>query len=143
MDFDANNLNKQANAIQKEIGAKKKVCTLPFRAQVRVADIGVFKAKENADDLVAEKLKLSNQAEALKKETKEFELRMRAKASGVGNIVGKDVPVSMTEVCRLCPGPVLRSLSGALKGRQRYSADMASGWTQRTSGEEGGHHAAP
>lgn len=53
----------------------------------------------------------------MKKETKEFELRMRAKASGVGNIVGKDVPVSMTEVRRLLPRPVSRPLNGARVGR--------------------------
>jgi hypothetical protein len=31
-------------------------------------------------------------------ETKDFELLMRIKASTVGNIVGKDVPISLTEV---------------------------------------------
>jgi hypothetical protein len=33
-----------------------------------------------------------------KKATKEYEIKMRAKASSVGNIVGPKVPVSMTEV---------------------------------------------
>jgi len=36
--------------------------------------------------------------EAKKKEAKEFEIKMRTKASTVGNIVAKDVPASLTEV---------------------------------------------
>ncbi|KAF5348073.1 hypothetical protein D9758_010043 [Tetrapyrgos nigripes] len=78
MDFDANGLSKQVNAVQKEISAKKK-------------------AKEPADDLVAKKKELDAQVEAQRKATKEFETKMRAKASTVGNIVGKNVPVSNTE----------------------------------------------
>ncbi|KAG9313797.1 serine-tRNA ligase, partial [Chiua virens] len=78
MDFELNGLNKQVNATQKEIGAKKK-------------------AKEPADDLVAQKKALDAQVEAKRKETREFELFMRQKASNVGNIVAKDVPVSLTE----------------------------------------------
>jgi hypothetical protein len=34
------------------------------------------------------------------KDAKEFELKMRAKASNVGNIVGKNAPTSLTEVRR-------------------------------------------
>ncbi|KAI0058342.1 serine-tRNA ligase [Artomyces pyxidatus] len=78
MDFEANGLSKQSNAVQKQIGAKKK-------------------AKENADDLLAEKKVLDAQVEAKRKEAREFEITMRQKASTIGNIVGKDVPVSMTE----------------------------------------------
>ncbi|KAI0686328.1 serine-tRNA ligase [Cytidiella melzeri] len=78
MDFEANNISKQVNAVQKEIGAKKK-------------------AKENADELVAKKKELDEQVLAKRAETKEFEQAMRQKASTVGNIVGKDVPVSLTE----------------------------------------------
>jgi len=55
-------------------------------------------AKESADDLVMEKKQLDAAVEAKTKETKEFEIVMRSKASTVGNIVGKDVPVSQTEV---------------------------------------------
>jgi len=55
-------------------------------------------AKEPADDLVATKKDLDAQVEAKRKETKEFEIKMRQKASTVGNIVGKNVPVSQTEV---------------------------------------------
>ncbi|ETW77326.1 putative seryl-tRNA synthetase [Heterobasidion irregulare TC 32-1] len=78
MDFDANSLSKQINAVQKQIATKKK-------------------AKENADDLVAEKKTLDAQVEAKRKEAREFELQMRQKASTIGNIVGKAVPVSQTE----------------------------------------------
>ncbi|KAK0498985.1 hypothetical protein EDD18DRAFT_1154782 [Armillaria luteobubalina] len=78
MDFEANGLSKQVNAVQKEISAKKK-------------------AKEPADELVARKKELDGLVVAKKAETKEFELKMRQKASTVGNIVGKTVPVSQTE----------------------------------------------
>jgi seryl-tRNA synthetase len=49
--------------------------------------------------LVVLKKKLDESADAKQKETKEFELKMRQRACTVGNIVGKDVPVSQTEVC--------------------------------------------
>ncbi|KAK0219657.1 hypothetical protein EDD85DRAFT_864139 [Armillaria nabsnona] len=78
MDFEANGLSKQVNAVQKEISAKKK-------------------AKEPADELVARKKELDGLVVAKKAETKEFEIKMRQKASTVGNIVGKTVPVSQTE----------------------------------------------
>ena len=54
--------------------------------------------KESADDLVAEKKEIDAQVEAKKKEAKDFEVMMRQKASRIGNIVGKNVPVSLTEV---------------------------------------------
>lgn len=47
---------------------------------------------------MAEKQRISAQVESRKKEAKELELQMRAKASTVGNIVGKGAPVSLTEV---------------------------------------------
>ncbi|KAK0194605.1 hypothetical protein F5146DRAFT_444137 [Armillaria mellea] len=78
MDFEANGLSKQVNAVQKEISAKKK-------------------AKEPADELVSRKKELDGLVVAKKAETKEFEIKMRQKASAVGNIVGKTVPVSQTE----------------------------------------------
>ncbi|KAG8216024.1 serine-tRNA ligase [Butyriboletus roseoflavus] len=77
-DYELNGLNKQVNAVQKEIGTKKK-------------------AKEPADDLVAQKKVLDAEVEAKRKETREYELLMRQKASNVGNLVAKDVPVSLTE----------------------------------------------
>ncbi|KAF4612657.1 hypothetical protein D9613_011734 [Agrocybe pediades] len=78
MDYDANILRKKVNEVQKEISAKKK-------------------AKQPADDLVAQKKEIDAQVEAKKKEAKEHEILMRQKASTVGNIVGKNVPVSLTE----------------------------------------------
>jgi len=44
------------------------------------------------------KKKLDETADVKQKETKDFELKMRQRASTVGNIVGKSVPVSQTEV---------------------------------------------
>jgi seryl-tRNA synthetase len=46
---------------------------------------------------VAVKKEIDAQVEAKKKEAKEFEIRMRNKAGTVGNIVGKNAPVSLTE----------------------------------------------
>ncbi|TFK31369.1 hypothetical protein BDQ12DRAFT_619013 [Crucibulum laeve] len=78
MDFETNALRKKVNEVQKEISAKKKT-------------------KQPADDLVASKKEIDAEVEAKKKESKEFEIKMRQKASTIGNIVGKDAPVSLTE----------------------------------------------
>lgn len=78
---------------------------------------------------MARKKELDAQVEAKRKETKEFEIKMRQKAGTVGNIVGKSVPVSQTEVSPsfLCtPTEIvenfsrtitLRSEHGILQGR--------------------------
>ena len=55
-------------------------------------------AKENADDLLAEKRAIDAQVDAKRKEAREAELAMRQKAGTIGNIVNKGVPVSQTEV---------------------------------------------
>ena len=47
---------------------------------------------------MASKKELDAEVEANRKRAKEFEVMMRQKTSTVGNIVGKDVPVSQTEV---------------------------------------------
>ncbi|KAH9974264.1 serine-tRNA ligase [Lactifluus volemus] len=78
IDFDANQLSKQSNALQKQIGLKKK-------------------AKENADDLLAEKRAIDAQVDAKRKEARDAELAMRHRAGTIGNIVSKGVPVSQTE----------------------------------------------
>ncbi|KAJ7231467.1 hypothetical protein B0H12DRAFT_1205058 [Mycena haematopus] len=78
MDFDANQTKKEANTVQKQISEKKK-------------------AKEPTDDLVAAKKELDAKVDTIRKDAKEFEAKMRQKASTVGNIVGKSVPVSQTE----------------------------------------------
>lgn len=64
----------------------------------------IFQAKEPADDLVEVKKEIDTQVEEKKKEAKEFEIKMRQKASTVGNIVGKNAPVSLTEVRNLQMG---------------------------------------
>jgi len=91
-----------------------------------------FQAKEPADDLVAQKKALDAQVEAKRKETRECELLMRQKASNVGNLVAKDVPVSLTEVhillCSVVHYPKAHTI-----GRQRDTTDMASRWSQRSS----------
>jgi seryl-tRNA synthetase len=56
-------------------------------------------AKENADDLLAEKRAIDAQVDAKRKDARDAELAMRQKASTIGNIVNKSVPVSQTEVC--------------------------------------------
>ena len=60
-------------------------------------------AKENADDLLAEKRAIDAQVDAKRKDARDAELAMRQKASTVGNIVNKGVPVSQTEVCQSFP----------------------------------------
>ena len=57
-----------------------------------------MQAKENADDLLAEKKAIDAQVDAKRKEAREAELAMRQKAGTIGNIVNKGVPVSQTEV---------------------------------------------
>jgi seryl-tRNA synthetase len=48
---------------------------------------------------MAQKVKLDAQVVEMEKSVAEEERLMRAKATTIGNIVGKDVPVSQTEVC--------------------------------------------
>lgn len=50
---------------------------------------------------MATKKELDAQVEDKKKESKEFEAKMRQKASTIGNIVGKDAPISQTEVSEI------------------------------------------
>ncbi|KAF7319493.1 Serine-tRNA ligase [Mycena chlorophos] len=78
MDFEASNVAKESNALQKQIGLKKK-------------------AKENADELVEQKKALDAKVDGMRKASKEHEAKMRLKASTIGNIVAKNVPVSQTE----------------------------------------------
>jgi seryl-tRNA synthetase len=59
--------------------------------------------------LLEQKKKIDAEVDAKRKEAKEFEVLMRAKASTVGNIVGKNVPVSQTEVCYFFPCSGIKS----------------------------------
>jgi seryl-tRNA synthetase len=45
--------------------------------------------------------------DAKRKEARDAELAMRQKASTIGNIVNKSVPVSQTEVCQVIPAQSL------------------------------------
>ncbi|CAE6525808.1 unnamed protein product [Rhizoctonia solani] len=76
--FETNQVKKQLNAVQKEITAKRK-------------------AKEPADEFMAEKTKLEAKIAEMEKVADEEERLMRAKAATIGNLVNKDVPVSQTE----------------------------------------------
>ncbi|KAF7366643.1 Serine-tRNA ligase [Mycena sanguinolenta] len=67
MEFDAARAKKEVNDIQKEISAKKKV-------------------KEPADDLVAAKKELDVKVDAIRKDAKELEAKMRQKASLDDNV---------------------------------------------------------
>ncbi|KAH7103809.1 serine-tRNA ligase [Auriculariales sp. MPI-PUGE-AT-0066] len=78
LDFGVQGVQRESNALQKEIGLKKK-------------------NKENADELVAKRKTLEDQIAELKKTALEAEQKMRARALAVGNIVGPKTPVSMTE----------------------------------------------
>lgn len=81
LDFKLNGLQKEGNAVQKEITARRK-------------------AKENADELMAKKTAVDKERAALEPQVKEAEAKMRAKAGEIGNIVGDKVPISQTEVSR-------------------------------------------
>ena len=101
VDFDANGLSKQSNALQKQIGLKKKARV--FVTITAIALIDLSQAKENADDLLTEKKAIDAQVDAKRKDARDAELAMRQKASTIGNIVNKGVPVSQTEVILVIP----------------------------------------
>lgn len=71
-------MGSKINAVQKQIGAKKK-------------------AKENADDLLEEKKQLEESKKKQEAEAHAKLLKLHAKAKTVGNYVYKDVPVSDNE----------------------------------------------
>jgi seryl-tRNA synthetase len=79
VNFESNQINKQINEIQKEIGKK-------------------FKAKEDPAELVAEKEKLTKSKDELVAKTKEAEIVWKTKLGSIGNIVHSSVPTSMDEV---------------------------------------------
>jgi seryl-tRNA synthetase len=77
--FEAERIKKEINAIQKQITQKKK-------------------AKEDADDLLKEKVKLDKDFVEMSKKAVDKEKEMTSKAATIGNIVDKDCHVSSTEV---------------------------------------------
>lgn len=88
-------------------------------------------AKESADDLVAAKKEIDAQVEAKKKEAREFEIKMRQKAGTIGNIVGKNAPVSLTEVSEDTIHQHKLIILQFEKGRQRNHPYMASSGGRR------------
>jgi len=76
--YDATQMGSKINAVQKQIGAKKK-------------------AKESADDLLEEKKQLEESKKKQEAEAAAKLLKLQAKAKTVGNYVYKDVPVSDNE----------------------------------------------
>ncbi|BGP40385.1 Cytosolic seryl-tRNA synthetase [Rhodotorula kratochvilovae] len=76
--FEVQQLQKEVNKLQKEIGMK-------------------MKAKENADELKAQKADLDKQIAGLNTKAQEQETTMRKKGGNIGNIVHESVPVSDNE----------------------------------------------
>lgn len=76
--YAATQIGSSINAIQKQIGQKKK-------------------AKESADELLAEKIELEKKKKAQEEEAAEKLKKLNTKAKSIGNYVYKDVPVSNTE----------------------------------------------
>jgi seryl-tRNA synthetase len=79
--FQQGEINKKLNAVQKDITAKKK-------------------AKEDAAELIAQKTALDKDKAEQQKVANDAEAALRAKVSGIGNLLHKDVPVSNDEVSR-------------------------------------------
>jgi seryl-tRNA synthetase len=77
--FELNGLQKESNAIQKDITARRK-------------------AKENADELMHRKAGVDYKIGELRPQVEGAEAKMRTKAGLIGNIVGDKVPISQTEV---------------------------------------------
>ena len=78
--YSATQINTKINEIQKQIGAKKK-------------------AKENADDLMAQKVELEKEKKGLNESAAEKDVILRNKIRTIGNIVHDSVPVNNDEVC--------------------------------------------
>jgi seryl-tRNA synthetase len=56
------------------------------------------KAKENADDLLKEKIELQKEEKALSESAAEKDALLKVKVKSIGNIVHNSVPVSKNEV---------------------------------------------
>ncbi|KAI8058312.1 seryl-tRNA synthetase [Syncephalis plumigaleata] len=76
--FDLDQVNKNMNALKKEIGQK-------------------MKAKQDASDLLEKKNELQRQKDALEASVTESESAWKVKLGGIGNLVHDSVPVSMDE----------------------------------------------
>lgn len=76
--YSATQINSKINEVQKQIGAKKK-------------------AKENADDLLKQKVDLEKEKKSLVESAAEKDALLKAKIKTIGNIVHDSVPVSDNE----------------------------------------------
>ncbi|PHH83542.1 hypothetical protein CDD82_7583 [Ophiocordyceps australis] len=76
--YSASQTNSKINDIQKQIGAKKK-------------------AKENADDLLKQKVELEKEKKSLVESAAEKEVQLKSKIKTIGNYVHDSVPVSNNE----------------------------------------------
>jgi seryl-tRNA synthetase len=56
------------------------------------------KAKENADDLLQEKIALQKEEKTLSESAAEKDVLLKAKVRSIGNLVHNSVPVSKNEV---------------------------------------------
>ena len=77
--YAATQINTKINEVQKQIGAKKK-------------------AKENADDLMKQKVEYEKEKKGLIDSAAEKELALKKKIGTIGNIVHDSVPVNNDEV---------------------------------------------
>lgn len=77
--YSATQINTKINEIQKQIGVKRK-------------------AKEDADDLMKQKLVLEKEKKSLIESAAEKEVTLKKKIGTIGNIVHDSVPVNNDEV---------------------------------------------
>jgi seryl-tRNA synthetase len=77
--YSATQINTKINEIQKQIGVKRK-------------------AKENADDLMKQKVELEKEKKSLIESAAEKEVTLKKKIGTIGNIVHDSVPVHNDEV---------------------------------------------
>lgn len=77
--YAATQINTKINEVQKQIGAKKK-------------------AKQNADDLMKQKIDFEKEKKALVDSAAEKELTLKRKIGTIGNLVHDSVPVKNDEV---------------------------------------------
>ena len=88
--YDATQANAQINAVQKQIGQKKK-------------------AKEDATELLAEKIKLEKEKKALVDSAAEKDFALNKKLKTIGNIIHESVPIEQDEAFILPVSQIFQS----------------------------------
>ena len=96
--FEKAQLQKQINVIQKAIGLKMRASHSHSVVIITPAHQYDIQAKEDAEELKAEKVLLDAQVASIAVTEKAAETAMRKKAGTIGNIVHASVPVSNNEV---------------------------------------------